>query len=198
MRQTLINMPLSIARPFRWFVKAVGSLLRTMGNDTDVPSTNMTPEQPAEIYLDLRDRALSVTPEQLDLTFPDDETVVYGIVMDWHLGQGIVTLLGMQSDDASFYTSVGGGTMGGGAYENVRKAAAKLIAKGQVDLPMAKRSDDTTLPGTNSVRFYLLTNKGRFVAEEKMENFESDNSQFIGLFSVANELITELTGVMPE
>lgn len=88
--------------------------------------------------------------------------------------------------------------MGGGAHENVRKAAAKLVAKGQVDLPMAKRTDDTTLPGTNSVRFSLLTNMGRFVAEEKMENFESDNSPLTGLFSVANELITELTGVTPD
>ena len=43
-------------------------------------------------YDALRDLALSVTPAQLKLLIPDTQTLVYGVVMDCNLGNGIVTL----------------------------------------------------------------------------------------------------------
>ena len=43
--------------------------------------------------LDLRNMALSVTPDQLKLSLPADQTKVFGVVMDWDLGDGTMTLI---------------------------------------------------------------------------------------------------------
>src|SRR5436309_1806288 len=40
----------------------------------------------------LRRLALDVTPYQLKLAIPDSETLVYGVVMDWNMGDTVVTL----------------------------------------------------------------------------------------------------------
>ncbi len=46
---------------------------------------------PDNNFLDLRNMALNVTPEQLQLSFPVDQTKVFGVVMDWNLGDGTMT-----------------------------------------------------------------------------------------------------------
>ena len=52
--------------------------------------------------------------------------------------------------------------------------------------------DDTSLPNFNCVRFFILTNQGRFVADEKLENFDNGSSKWLELFIEANVVISEL------
>jgi hypothetical protein len=155
--------------------------------------TKIAADKPdSNIYPNLRAEALNATAERLDLTLPNDKTIVYGVVMDWDLDGGTASLVAFQTGDASIYFSYGGGIIGGGFHENVKKAALAFIDKSQNYLSKAAPADATPLPGANGVKFYFLTNKGKFAAQEKLENFENRSSRWLELFEEANKVITEL------
>ncbi len=143
-------------------------------------------------YEDIRAMALATTPEQLGLILPNDRVIVYGVIMDWDLSDGTATLATFQTGDASMYLSSGGGVMGGGYHENVKKEAFKFIEKAQAKVSKTVQTQSTPLPEKNSVKFYFLTNKGKFVAQEQMKNFENNSSEWLELFEEGNKVITEL------
>ncbi len=135
---------------------------------------------------------MNVTPDQLQLTIPNDQTKVYGVVIDWDVGSGIATLISFATGDASMYLSSGGGMIGGGHHENVSNAAKAFVDKAQTYLDKTSKTETTPLPDKNSVRFYLLTNKGKFSAQENLNNFENNSSTWLSLFEEGNKVISEL------
>ncbi|MRG47310.1 hypothetical protein GFS24_19465 [Chitinophaga sp. SYP-B3965] len=143
-------------------------------------------------YLDLRKMAFNVTPEQLELSIPSGETKVFGVIMDWDLGEGTMSLISYETGDASIYFSSGGGVIGGGKHENVNKASKEFVSKAQNYLGKSLRTEILPLPDKNCVRFYFLTNKGKFVAQETMSNIENNSSEWTLFFEEANNVITEL------
>ena len=147
---------------------------------------------PDNRFQDLRNMALGVTPEQLQITLPTDQTKIYGVVMDWDLGDGIATFISFSTGDASMYLSSGGGLIGGGQHENVIKAAKTFIDKAQTYLDKAAKIDSTPLPDKNCVRFYFMTNKGKFTAQENLKNFDNNSSPWLPLFEEGNKVISEL------
>src|ERR1044072_5497440 len=64
-------------------------------------------------YEDLRNMAFGATQEQIGVNIPANETKIYGVIMDWDVGEGIATVVAFQSGDASVYLSSGGGVIGG-------------------------------------------------------------------------------------
>ena len=143
-------------------------------------------------FQDLRNMALAVTPEQLQITLPTDQTKIYGVVMDWDLGDGTATFISFSTGDASMYLSSGGGLIGGGQHENVSTAAKEFIDKAQQYLVKTTKIDSTPLPDKNCVRFYFMTNKGKFTAQENLENFDNKSSLWLPLFEEGNKVISEL------
>jgi len=140
----------------------------------------------------LRDMAFSLTPVQLGVSFPDDKTIVYGIVMDWGMNSAVVTTVCYQTGDASLYLSSGGGIIGGGGHQAVNSAAKQFVSLAQTYLDKATKTETTDLPATDEIKFYLLTNKGVFAGEEQMKNFENETSKWLPLFEEGNKVITEL------
>ena len=153
---------------------------------------NQSEQQKENPFNDLREMALSVTPDQLGIENTKGETNVFGIVMDWDLGNGIVTVAAYETGDASMYLSSGGGVIGGGQHENVRQAVFPYIKLGQNFLTMAEKTKTTPLPDKDCVRFYFLTNDETYYSQEKMKNIENENSDWLKLFEEANKVLTEL------
>jgi len=143
-------------------------------------------------YNDLRNLDLGSTIEQIGIQLPVDQTKIYGVIMDWYLGEGTATLVALLSGDASLYLSSGGGVIGGRGYDNVKKAAEDFIEKAESYLSKTVKTDSTPLPDKDGVTFYLLTNKGKFVGREEMKNFDNETSQWLDLFVEGNKLITEI------
>ena len=143
-------------------------------------------------YQGLRNMALGVTPEQLQITLPTDQTKIYGVVMDWDLGEGIATFISFSTGDASMYLSSGGGLIGGGHHDNVSVAAKAFIDKAQQYLDKTTKIDSTPLPDKNCVKFYFMTNKGKFTAQENLKNFDNNSSIWLPLFEEGNKVISEL------
>ena len=160
--------------------------------NTNVAHSEKKTEQQENPFEGLRDMALNVPPEQLGIEITEGETKVYGIVMDWDLGDGIATVSAYETGDASMYLSSGGGVIGGGQHENVRQAVSPYIQLGQEFLCKSEQTESTPLPDKGCVRFYFLTNNGTYYAQETMKNIENENSDWLKLFEEANKVLTEL------
>jgi hypothetical protein len=143
-------------------------------------------------YQDLRNLALGATMEQIGVQFPPDQTKIYGVIMDWDVGEGTATLVAFLSGDASLYLSSGGGVIGGSGHDNVKQAAAAFIKKADEYLSKTSKTHSTPLPGKDGVKFYFLTNKGKFVGQEEVQNFDNNSSPWLDLFEEGNKLITEI------
>ena len=143
-------------------------------------------------YNGLRDMAFGITAEQIGIQLPADQTKIYGVIMDWDLGEGTATLVSFLSGDASLYLSSGGGVIGGSGHENVKQAAKAFIDKAEKYLRKTTKTETTPLPDKDGVRFYFLTNKGKFVGQEHMKNFENNSSEWLDLFEEGNKFITEI------
>jgi hypothetical protein len=148
-------------------------------------------------YNDLRNLAFSATEEQIGVQLPSEQTKIYGVVMDWDLGEGTATLVAFVSGDASLYLSSGGGVIGGGGHENVKQSVSAFIGKAEKYLDKTTRTETTPLPELDGVKFYFLTNKGKFVGQERIQNFENNSSDWLDLFEEGNKVITEIRNSTP-
>ncbi len=140
----------------------------------------------------LRNMAFATTPEQLELSLPTDETIVYGIIMDWGIDAATATIVSYQTGDTSIYLSSGGGIIGGGQHGNVSRVAKQFVNLGQIFLDKATKTENTTLAENDTIKFYFLTNSGVYLGQEHMKNFENKKSIWLPLFEKANLLLTEL------
>lgn len=165
-------------------------ILTTKNKNTDNKQNKVDPNN--NPYNDLRNMALGANPNDLQLNLSDDKTELYGVVMDWDLGEGTATLVSFTTGDASLYLSSGGGFIGGGGHDNVVKAINSFINKSNTYLGKATITETTPLPDKNGLTFYFLTNKGKYKATEQMQNIESEKSEWLDLFEEANKLITEI------
>jgi len=166
----------------------------TQVTPTPMP-TIMTTKQSVPVFENLRNQALNVKSGDLQIKVSEKDTVVYGVVMDWDMPEGVATLIAFSTGDASLYNSKGGGTIGGIGHQKIQSAAKYLTSSAVTYLKNAKQVETTPLPPKDCVGFYLLTNKGKFYLEEKMEAMEQQSSPIFGLFEDANKVITELIAV---
>ncbi|MGD9588638.1 MAG: hypothetical protein AB7Q37_03840 [Pyrinomonadaceae bacterium] len=160
----------------------------------DNANSNESPEEvrSENPYLELRSMALNMPADQFGVESNSKTAIPYGLVVDWNVGRGNVTFVAFSSGDASMYFSSGGGMIGGIGRENVKATAQSLVKESEKFVSKAIRSDDTQMPQAGGVKFFFLTNQGRFVAEESLENFDNGTSELLELFVEANKLITEL------
>lgn len=82
--------------------------------------------QPSDVYLGLRSMAFEASAEDIGLTNESP----YGLIVDWHVGSGVATIVTYATGDASLYLETGGGIIGGYAHERVREAALNAVREG--------------------------------------------------------------------
>jgi len=167
----------------------VNNKQKSTNKDTSISKVHQTKENAFE---GLRNMAFSVTPEQLGLSLPIDKKKVYGVIMDWEMDGATASIVAYQTGDASLYLSSGGGVIGGGQHQNVRSATKEFVNLGQIYLDKSTKTESTTLPIANEVKFYLLTNDGVYVGSEQMKKLENQSSIWMKLFEEGNKVITEL------
>lgn len=146
-------------------------------------------------YMQLRSLALNIKAGDLQLTLPANETIVFGVVMDWNVSEGVVTLATFKTGDASLYFSIGGGMIGGVGHENVARASKQFVAASQNFLHLAVMKNSDNLPLKDEIQFYFLTNKGTFFVHENIAAVEQNNSALSALFTEANNVITEMRSI---
>jgi hypothetical protein len=173
-----------------YYLSSCGSKTNKESNShADTTKAIQTKENSFE---DLRNMAFTPTPDQLGLSLPTDKDIVYGVIMDWEMGGATATVVSYLSGDASLYLSSGGGVIGGGQHPNVNSEAKKFVQLAQDYLSKASKTEETTLPETDAVKFYFITNKGKYVCQENISNFENNTSELLPLFQEGNKVLSEL------
>jgi hypothetical protein len=119
-------------------------------------------------YLELRNKALTLHPKDLNISLPDKDIFVYGVVMDWEIDGSIVTTVAYNTGDASMYLSSGSGIIGGVAHKNINAAARLFVEKAAATINLnGAIAEKMPLPGKDYVAFYVLSNKGIYAEYEK-------------------------------
>jgi hypothetical protein len=141
-------------------------------------------------YSDLRNEAINKTPDQLQLQL-DNDNDIYGIVMDWNIGDAIVTVVSFKTGDASVYINTGKAFIGGFAHETVNRAAKQFVISGTKYFSKAIKTENTEPTKEKKVDFYFLTKSGRYYVEDDFTKMENNTSELLGLFEAGNLVITE-------
>ena len=110
--------------------------------------------------------------------------------MDISLPQGNATIVAFISGDASFYTSTGGGVIGGIGHERVRNAARNFVISSAKYLDKMETTTAYPLPEPGKVRFYVLTPSGIFTHEANEVDLRKN--AFTPLYAAGHQLLNAL------
>lgn len=117
--------------------------------------------------------------------------VVYGILMDWPVGDHTATVVALCDGNASIYTTSTFGVIGGVGHEAVCRQAKLFVKLAAQYVEVAKPTTEHSYPKPDQVRFYLLTFDGVRVIELHMRAVENDG-KFGQLFAQGQMVVTEL------
>jgi hypothetical protein len=151
---------------------------------------------PEATFLALRDMALAINPEELEIPrriYPK----VFALLMEMGYPHGSATLAVIGDGTTSLYFSAGGGIIGGGAQEPVREASERLLKLAQETPASAAPETETPLPEPGQVRFVFLTDEGRRAAEAQEAELGGGRHELSSLFFAAHDVITELRKLSP-
>lgn len=146
----------------------------------------------AILYADMRAHALATTPQMLGINVPEDVRTVYGVVIDWSIGNSVATIVAFANGDAGLYLNIPGGIIGGEMPEAVQEAARQLVSQAQTMFDLTVDRAEAPVATTNEVRFSLITNRGIRIAAEPTPNIEGRTSPWNPLFDRSNELLATI------
>jgi hypothetical protein len=95
---------------------------------------------------------------------------VFGILMETGYPKAAATLAVFAEGSTSLYFSSGGGIIGAGQHESVRKTHGRFFAEAEAYRRAFTPATDTPLPAVGRVRFYLRTFGGTLTAEAPEED----------------------------
>ena len=143
-----------------------------------------------EAYLGLRNLILSGSRAKFSLPTTSRPTEPWGVVMDWGIKTGTVTVVSMSDGSASIYLSSGGGSLGGVGQEAIRNAAKRAVILASTVQPEMKGTKTFPLPQTGYVEFYALTDDGVFSAQVPEADLRAGRGPFSNLGNAMQEVIT--------
>lgn len=140
-------------------------------------------------YSALRSQILNWKCAQASLSTPDTPCAV---VMDWAVTSGVATVVAVSDGSASIYYSRGGGSIGGKhARPAIRDAALHAVSIASKFLDGMQRTDDFPLPESGGVVFYVVTERGVFMAKASEELLSANRHPLSELGNSMQTIITE-------
>ena len=141
---------------------------------------------------ELRKMFLSMPAEAAGIQRSSDFPRIWGVAMDWPIGQHIATLAALADGSASVYTTGTFGIIGGIGHENLCTAAKQLLKKAESYYDASTVSDDLSYPALDRVRFYFHTFEGLRVIDVSLASVTDERGSYSDLFDLAQLVITEL------
>jgi hypothetical protein len=155
-------------------------------------------ETAEETFLRLRRQALATDPRTLGLVEELKPDTTFGALMEMGIASSVVTLACFADGDARVLYKSGGGMIGGGDHEAVRKAAKEFLALAQRALPGMTRATDHSVPAPGRVRFFALTPRGVFATETDRQALGSSRSGLASLFYSGQEVVTQMREIQEQ
>jgi hypothetical protein len=147
---------------------------------------------------DLRRLMLTVPPQDLGVSPTKEFPSVYGISMDWPVGEQTATILATCLGSASLYTTSTFGIIGGEGHASVRMASVAFVKAAGRFYEAAASTSEYPYPAGDKVRFYLLTFHGVRFLETEMSSVTRGAGSYAELFGLGQAVMTELRLTVPE
>lgn len=139
----------------------------------------------------LRQIFLSTAAKDVGLSPSAEFPQVFGVALDWPIGEHVATVLSLSDGTASLYTTSTFGIIGGKDHEAVRLAAKRFVSVAHRYLAQSTPTSPNSPPTPNEVRFYLLTYDGLRVIRAPASSY-SETAPTALLFNAAQEVVTQL------
>lgn len=153
---------------------------------------NESAPEPAQVYLQLRSRTLSLGPKDVGLAPSIEAPHVWGVVMETGYAVGSMTLISLADGTTSLYFSTGGGMLGRGDYPPVAEASRAFIEEAEVHQSELPLTSDHPLPGVGEVRFIIMTYTGMraevFLEEELTQGHHPLSTLYARAQNTLNQL----------
>jgi hypothetical protein len=161
-------------------------------------SGNSAPADP-KMYSNLRGMMLQGSRTKFGITPGTSPNEPFGVLMDWGVKNGTVTVVAIVDGNASMYFSSGGGYLGGGqGHESIRVAAKSAVKAAAEVQPLMQATKTYPLPQTGHVNFYALTDNGVFMTSATEQQLGDQQNPFYKLGQSFQDLITEYRLVQPK
>jgi hypothetical protein len=147
-------------------------------------------------YEDLRRAALGAVAAGLEAPGPDHPHV-WGVVIDVPSDGEWATVVALADGSTSMYTSVGGGVIGAGEHEAVRKANHQLLAVIEHEVLEHLDPDPGTHPAPGYVRYHVLGADGLTGIDVPAETFWGARGGGGNLVEAAQYLIHTISTAAP-
>jgi hypothetical protein len=153
---------------------------------------NDTVPEPAQVYLQLRNRIISLKPAEIGLNPSSAAPHVWGVLMETGYQVGYATLVSLADGTTSLYYSTGGGMVGSGEYTLVADASKALVAQAESHLQQVSSTNEFPLPEVGQVRFTILTYSGMFIGEAPERTLAAGEHPLSPLYIKAKEALEQL------
>jgi hypothetical protein len=153
------------------------------------------PADPARTMRELRTQFLSSSAGARGFTPSREYPRVFGVAMDWPIGEHIATVVSALDGSASLYTTSTFGVIGGAGHEPVRAAAQRFVRMAEGHHDEALPTATYPYPGPGKVRFYLRTFTDVRVIETEATSAYSSSGPYSTLFRGGQAVLTELRKV---
>lgn len=140
----------------------------------------------------MRTMALSLKAEEIGLTQENFSNEVFGVLMETGFDGGSFTLLVLADGTTSLYFSNGGGIIGAGTHESVRKASSMLLVGANHFHSQSKPVSAFPYPAAGEVKFYFIGRTGVTNYSAKEVDLGESRDPLSELFHVSHMVITEL------
>jgi hypothetical protein len=157
--------------------------------------SNQVRSQGASPGSELRQLFLKTTPAKAGESASAELSSVYGVALDWPIGEHIATVVSLSDGSASLYTTSTFGIIGGSTHEAVRAAAKRFVLLADRYVSDSAPTSAYPYPSRAKVRFYLLTHEGVRFIEEEAEPIYSGSAKLSPLFGAAQDVFTQLRAV---
>jgi len=160
-------------------------------------SEHATEEAPANesVIDDMRSMALNIKAAELGINKESFPNEVFGVLMETGFEGGSFTLLFLAEGTTSLYFSNGGGIIGAGTHETVRKASSVLLSGANHFRPQTNAASDYPYPNKGEVNFYLVGFNGVTSYTAKEQDLGENKDLLSPLFHASHAVITELRQV---
>ena len=150
---------------------------------------------PAQTMRALRVAFLSASPAALGFAPTREYPRVFGVAMDWPLGEHTATIVSALDGTASLYTTSTFGVIGGAGHEAVRIAAQRFVKAAEAHHGDAVPTNAYPYPTKDKIRFYLRTFDGVRVIEAETASAYSTSGKYSAFFRAGQAVVTELRKV---
>jgi hypothetical protein len=146
-------------------------------------------ETGAEIYSQLRQRVLELTPDQLG---DDAGAPLLALLMETGYQEAAATLVAVADGTTSLYFSNGGGMIGAGEHAPVREANRRFLETARSFLAQLSEVSDLSPPSDGVTQFVAVTTEGLRGVVAPEEELGEGRHSLSPLFYSGQDVITQM------